>query len=65
MAKGPKDRDGESTTDELTEIHRGVDQEAPREGIETPGEPIDRKPDDNAMVTQGVGTKGKHGSRSA
>jgi len=47
MAKGPKDRDGESTTDELTEIHRGVDQEAPREGIETPGEPIDRKPDDS------------------
>ena len=47
MAKGPKDRDGESTTDELTEIHRGVDQEAPREGIEAPGEPINRKPDDN------------------
>ena len=36
MAKGPKDRDGESTTDELTEIHRGVDQEAPREGLRPP-----------------------------
>jgi len=52
MAKGPKDRDGESTTDELTEIHRGVDQEAPREGIETPAEPIDRKPDDSVEYSE-------------
>jgi len=47
MADGPKFEDGQSTPEGIMDIHKGVDQDVPRQGIETPGEPIYRRLDDN------------------
>ena len=38
MADGRKFEDGQSTPEGIMDIHKGVDQDVPREGIETPGD---------------------------